>query len=295
MNNTTESTPGHLLCFGLGYTAGRLAETLHKQGWKISGTTRSVERLEAMKALGYSMYLYDGVSPLPETCFRGITHILHSIPPGAGGDSVWRQHAPFITAHAEALQWMGYLSTTGVYGDAGGAWVDESSPLKPTNDRQRWRVKGEQSWLELYEQHAIAVHVFRLAGIYGEGRNALRALQEGKARRIDRPQQYFSRIHVEDIVQVLERSLQRPAPGGIYNVCDDRPAPQAEVVSYAAALLGITPPPLQTLEAADLSPMARSFYQSSRRVRNNKIKKTLGVKLQYPDYTHGLKALLSTV
>ncbi len=187
---------------------------------------------------------------------------------------------------------MGYLSTTGVYGDRDGGWVDEEAPLEPTGARGRKRVAAEAAWLALRRDHGVPVHLFRLAGIYGPGRNALATVQAGRAKRIDKPGQVFSRIHVDDIATVLEASMARPNPGRAYNVCDDEPAPPAEVIAHACDLLGVAPPPLVPFEQAELSAMARSFYRDNKRVSNRRIKQELGVKLAYPGYKAGLAALL---
>ena len=192
------------------------------------------------------------------------------------------------------LEWIGYLSTTGVYGDTGGAWVDESAVhRRRAAARGRRRVKAERGWRALGAAHGVPVHVFRLAGIYGPGRNAIASVRRGAAKRIERPGQVFSRIHVADIAQVLAASIARPRAGAIYNVCDDEPAPGADVVAHACALLGVAPPPPVPLADAGLSPMARSFYADNRRVSNALIKEELGVELRYPDYRAGLAALLA--
>ncbi len=206
------------------------------------------------------------------------THVLHSIPPDAGGDLV-------ISYQMPDASWVGYLSTTGVYGNTDGGWVDENSPANPNNERSKWRVEAEKQWLDLGAQ------VFRLSGIYGPGRSAIDDLKNGTARRVLKPNQFFSRVHVEDIAHVLAASVAKPAPGEIYNCADDYPCSAAEVVEFAAKLTGLTPPPLVPFEDAEMSEMARSFYLSSRRVRNDKIKQNLGVRLKYPTYREGLKAI----
>jgi len=225
----------------------------------------------------------------------GVTHILSSIPPqadsssrGAIGD-VAIQFLEDLDCFAGARNdgvWLGYLSTTGVYGDWGGAWVDENSPLKGNTPRLKARMAAEEQWREKVG------HVFRLAGIYGAGRSVLDEVRSGSARRIHKPGQFFSRIHVEDIAQVVVASMLKPNPGAVYNVCDDEPAASHEVVSYACELLGKEPPPLIPYEQANLSPMAREFYAANRRVKNDRLKHELGVKLKYPSYREGLKALL---
>ncbi|MBV8651953.1 MAG: SDR family oxidoreductase, partial [Alphaproteobacteria bacterium] len=221
------------------------------------------------------------------------THTLVSVPPDAAGDPVLDRHAADIAA-LPCLAWLGYLSTTGVYGDRGGGWVDEGSALRPSGERGRRRVAAETGWLELWRRHRLPVHLFRLAGIYGKGRSALDTVRRGEAKRIDKPGQVFSRIHVDDIATVLEASMARPDPGAAYNVCDDDPAPPQEVVAFACELLGVTPPPLIPFAGAEMSAMARSFYDDNKRVDNSRIKRELGVVLQFPDYRAGLRALLGS-
>ena len=203
------------------------------------------------------------------------------------------QHGGDIGTLAGQLSWLGYLSTTGVYGDRTGGWVDETARLLPTGERGRRRVAAEQGWLQLWRDRGAPVHIFRLAAIYGPGRSAFDALRAGSAKRIDKPGQVFSRIHVEDLSNVLIASMERPRPGAVYNVCDDDPAPPEAVVAHAAELLGIAPPPLVPFEAAELSPMARSFYDDNKRVANRLLKTELGVILRYPDFRAGLAAILA--
>ncbi len=217
----------------------------------------------------------------------GTTHLLSSIAPDEAGDPVLDLHLAEL-GRCRTLAWAGYLGTTGVYGDQGGAWVDETTPVAPTMARTRRRAAAEGHWLA----SGLPVHVFRLAGIYGPGRSALDAVRDGSARRIVKPGQTFGRIHVEDIVQVLRASIARPNPGAIYNLADDQPAPPADVVAYAARLLGVSPPPAIPFEQAELSPMARSFYGDHRRVANARIKEELGVVLRFPDYRDGLRGIL---
>jgi nucleoside-diphosphate-sugar epimerase len=281
----------HLFCFGLGYTATTLAKQLLEKGWRISGTCRTADKCEALRPLGITPYLFDEDLPLQEVWdLRTVTHILHSVPPSAKGDSVLLPHLEDIRK-IDDLQWMGYLSTTGVYGDHAGAWVDENTPTNPFNDRSEYRVESEKAWLE----SGLPVHIFRLSGIYGKGRSALDSIKDGTARRINKPGQVFSRIHVEDIAQILEASIAEPNAGSIYNCADDYPCPQAEVIEYAAKLLGVEPPTLVDFDKADLSPMARSFYSCNRRVSNKKTKEELGVELKYKDYKAGLEEIAGTL
>jgi nucleoside-diphosphate-sugar epimerase len=221
--------------------------------------------------------------------FAAATHLLTSVSPDAGGDPVLRALGAEVRAAAPRLAWAGYLSTTGVYGDRGGDWVDEDSALTPATSRGRWRVEAEAAWRAV---PGLPLHVFRLAGIYGPGRGPFEKLRAGTARRIVKEGQWFSRIHVDDIAQVLLASIGRPRPGAAYNLCDDDPAPPQDVIGEAARLLGLPPPPLVPFEEAEMTPMARSFYAESKRVRNDRIKAELGVRLLHPDYRSGLRAIL---
>jgi nucleoside-diphosphate-sugar epimerase len=279
---------GHLFCFGLGYSALTLAERLLARGWRISGTCRSTEKQQALKARGIDAYLFDRAHPVADLGAKlsGVTDLLASVPPDDAGDPVIDLHGPEI-ANATHLQWIGYLSTTGVYGDCDGAWVDEMSPLQPSGARGLKRLKAEQAWAALPNP----AHLFRLAGIYGPGSSALDSVRQGRARRVVKPGQVFSRVHVADIASVLIASMARPHPGAAYNVCDDDPAPPADVITYACELLGVEPPPVVDYANADLSPMARSFYDDNKRVKNDRIKAELGVSLAFPDYRVGLKSL----
>ncbi len=235
---------------------------------------------------------FDGSAPLPEGALDGVTHIVSSIPPDDAGDPVIR-HAAHQIRDCTSLQWVAYLSTTGVYGDRQGGWVDETGALKPAGARGERRVLAESQWLDLQNRVSAAVQIFRLAGIYGPGRNGFTALRNGTARRVVKPGQVFSRIHVSDIAATLLASIDRPRRGGIYNVCDNEPAPPQDVVAFAAELLGLPVPPDIPFADADLSPMGRSFYGESKRVSNDLIKSELGVRLRYPDYRTGLKAILA--
>ncbi len=289
---TAPRTGSHLFCFGLGYSALALARWLARDGWTVSGTSRNAANAAALRALGFAVEVLDRDHSLPVQSLSGATHILVSIPPDAAGDPVLDRHCDQIAA-LPGLIWLGYLSTTGVYGDRGGGWVDESSALLPTGERGRRRVSAERGWLDRWQNRGVPVHIFRLAAIYGPGRSPFAALRVGAAKRIDKPGQVFSRIHVEDLARALEASMARPRPGAIYNVCDDEPASPEAVIAFAARLLGIPPPPLVPLDKAELSPMARSFYDDNKRVRNALIKSELGFALRYPDYRLGLAAILA--
>ena len=278
---------GTLLSIGHGYSAQALARRLMAGGWRVIGTTRSEEKAAKLRAAGIEPLIWPG-TPLP---LDRATHVISSVAPTEGGDPVLATESDAL-ARATHLRWLGYLSTTGVYGDHGGGWVDEDTPLTPATARGRARVSAETGWRALAARYDLPLHIFRLAGIYGPGRSPLERVRGGNARAIIKRGQVFSRIHVDDIAAVLEASIDRPCPGAVYNVCDDDPAPPQDVLDYAAALLGLPPPPRVAFDDADLSPMARSFYAESKRVRNDRIRQELGVTLTYPDYRSGLRALL---
>ncbi len=287
------ATSRTLLCFGYGYSAAALARRLRAAGgWRLIGTTRKPEKAAAMAAEGVEPLLADqDAGP----ALAAATHLLISAGPDAAGDPTLAAHGSAIAAAAERLDWVGYLSTTGVYGDRGGDWVDEDAPLRPATERGRMRVAAEAAWLALWREAGLPVHLFRLAGIYGPGRGPFAKARAGTARRIVKPGQVFSRIHVEDIATVLAASIARPNPGAAYNVCDDAPAPPQDVLAHAAALLDLPPPPEIAFEdaKAEMSPMAVSFYAESKRVSNRRIRDELGVTLAYPDYRSGLAAVLA--
>jgi uncharacterized protein YbjT (DUF2867 family) len=286
------AAPAHLFCFGLGYSARALARLVAAEGWVVSGTCRTDEKAAELRARGFAAEPFERSCPLAAGAMSGVTHVLVSVPPDIAGDPVLDSHGGDIAA-LPGLAWLGYLSTTGVYGDHGGGWVDEAATLQPSGERGRRRVKAEQGWLELWRDRSVPVHVFRLAAIYGPHRSPFEALRAGTARRIDKSAQVFSRIHVDDLARVLLASIQQPRAGAVYNVCDDDPAAPEAVVAYAAALLGVPPPPLVPLAEAGLSAMALSFYDDNKRVRNGLIKRELGVALRYPDYRAGLAAILT--
>jgi nucleoside-diphosphate-sugar epimerase len=283
-----EFTVNHLLCFGFGFSARTFAARLDTQVWKISATSRDGEGIFEINAQGFHGLLFDSTLQIAPD----VTHLLISAPPGEMGDPVLSLFQAQLLRISKQLKWVGYLSTTGVYGDRAGEWVDEESPLEPTTARGQRRLEAERSWLRLHSDFGLPVHLFRLAGIYGPGRNTLINLREGSAKRIIKPGQIFSRIHVEDIAGVLAASIAKPNPGRAYNVCDDEPCPPQEVVEFAADLLGLPVPPEVPFEKAELSPMAKSFYADSKRVSNHRIKTELGYKLIYPNYRDGLTALL---
>mgnify|MGYP003634979674 FL=1 len=279
-----------LLIFGFGYSARALALHLLAQGWQVAATTRSAAKAEAMRALGIAPHIWPGADM--RTALAAASHVLISAGPDAAGDPVLNALAGEFAA-ATHLKWLGYLSTTGVYGDAGGGWVDEDTVRVPAGSRGQLRVEAEDGWLALHRANGLAVHIFRLAGIYGPGRGPFAKLRAGTARRIIKPNQVFSRIHVDDITQVLAASMAQPDPGRAYNVCDDEPAPPQDVIAAAARLLGMEPPAEESFESAQMGAMAKSFYGESKRVSNARIKAELGVNLRYPTYMAGLRAVLA--
>jgi len=291
--SSSAQPPGRLFCFGLGFSARALAERLAETGWTVAGTTRSAEKAAELRAAGLEAVLFDRDHPLDPADLAGTSHLLVSIAPDQDGDPVLDRHAADIAALTD-LRWIGYLSTTGVYGDWQGAEVDETSELRGAKGRNLRRIEAEAAWLALHAEKGLPVHVFRLAGIYGPGRSALDQVRAGRARRIDKPGHLFSRIHVEDIARVLLASIARPNSGRIYNVCDDEPAAAAEVTAYACRLLGVEPPPLIPLEQAEMSPMALSFWEDNRLVSNRRLHEELGVTLAYPNYRAGLDAVLAS-
>jgi nucleoside-diphosphate-sugar epimerase len=272
-----------LLTLGHGYCADALAALLLPQGWRVIGTARSPARADELRRIGVDPLIYPcDLSP----ALASASHILISAAPDAAGDIFLAQAGDAIRASRAA--WVGYLSTTAVYGDHQGAWVDETTPPRPQSGRAAARVLAESQWLAT----GLPVHIFRLAGIYGPGRGPFQKIRDGSARQIIKKNQVFSRIHVDDIAQVLAASIARPKPGAVYNVCDDNPAPPEDVLCYAADLLGLPHPPRIDFDTADLPEMTRSFYAESKRIRNDKIKSELGVALHHPTYQAGLTALL---
>jgi len=277
-----------LISFGHGYSARALAHLLVPQGWTIYATTRNPDKAPAFRAEGVIPVLWPD-DDLTEA-FAKASHILISAGPDENGDPVLARYGADIRALAPRLEWAGYLSTTGVYGDHQGGWVDEAAPLTPATRRGQLRVAAEEQWRAI---DGLPLHIFRLAGIYGPGRGPFEKVRRGTARRIVKPGQVFSRIHVADIAQVVAASIARPNPGTAYNVCDNDPAPPQDVIAYAAELLGLPVPPEVPFDQAEMTPMARSFYAESKKVANTRILEDLGVTLAYPDYKTGLKALLA--
>jgi hypothetical protein len=286
-------TVKHLLCFGFGFSAQALTRLLRDECTvteieiKMTATSRSDEGLELIRAHGVNALRFGSGFQIPDD----VTHLLVSAPPSESGDPVLQVCGEELCARASSLEWVGYLSTTGVYGDHQGAWVDEETALAPNTERGRKRVAAEAAWLDLHKRCGLPVHIFRLAGIYGSGRNVLENLRDGTAKRTIKPGQVFSRIHVEDIAGIVRASMARPHPGRAYNVADDEPCPPQDVVTYGAELLGMAPPPETPFEAASLSPMAKSFFADSKRVRNDRVKNELGYVFKFPDFRVGLKYL----
>ncbi|WP_259917542.1 SDR family oxidoreductase [Jannaschia sp. M317] len=278
-----------LLSFGHGYSARALTPQLLAGGWEVIGTTRTQEKADALRDEGVTPVLFG--ADIDDALARA-THILVSAGPGPEGDPVLAAYDAALRTGLRPGQWVGYLSTTGVYGDHGGGWVDEDTPLTPATRRGQLRVTAEAAWHKLAEHTGAALHVFRLAGIYGPGRGPFAKVRAGTARRIVKPGQVFSRIHVDDIAQVLAASIARPDQGAVYNLCDDDPAPPEDVIAHAAMLLGMPLPPVEDFATAEMTPMARSFYAESKKVRNDRIKRDLGISLIHKDYRSGLAVLL---
>jgi nucleoside-diphosphate-sugar epimerase len=277
-----------LLSFGHGYSARALSRLLLPQDWRIIGTTRSDDKAPRLMNEGVEPRIWPGADMVP--ALNAATHVLISVAPGDDGDPVLAELHDEIAKRTGQFKWVGYLSTTGVYGDHGGDWVDENTALTPATTRGAARVKAEAAWAAIPD---LPLHIFRLAGIYGPGRGPFSKVRNGTVRRIIKEGQVFSRTHVADIARVLAASIAKPNRGAVYNVCDDDPAPPQDVIAYAAELLGLLVPEAVDFAQADMSPMARSFYAESKKVRNDRIKDELGIELLYPNYRAGLKALLA--
>ena len=287
--------PPRLFCFGFGFTARALAGSLLAEGWRVAGTSRGDDGLAAIAAGGVEGFRFAPGHPLVvPAALAGTTHLLSSVPPGADGDEVLAAHAGDIAA-IDGLQWIGFLSSTSVYGDRGGEEVTESAALRPVSGRARRRVAAEAEWGRLGERLAAPVQIFRAAGIYGPGRSIFDQLAAGRARRIDKPGHSFSRIHVDDLAAALRASMAAPRAGAVYNICDDQPAASADVVAHACALLGRPPPPLVPFAEAvrEMSAMAREFWSDNRRISNRLMHGELGVALAFPSYREGLAAILA--
>ena len=291
-----ESRVTHLFCFGLGYSARVLSARLLEQGWHITGTSTTADGAHRITVLGERArgLVFDGVTASAEVgeALQSATHMLTSIPPDKIGDPALRLHRADL-ARASDLSWIGYLSTIGVYGDWQGAWIDEETPPRPQSPRSIQRLDAENTWLDFGAETGKRVQVFRLPGIYGPGRSAIDNVRAGKARRIIKPGQVFNRIHVFDIATALMAAMSTASHHAIYNLTDDEPAPNQDVVQLAAELLGAPVPPDEPFESAGLSLMAGSFYSESKRVRNRRMKDDLGVTLAFPTYREGLRQIAS--
>ena len=280
-----------LLIFGMGYSGKAIA-----RAWpgNVVGTTRSAEKAEKLRDQSLDAVVFDGErsDELAEH-LADATHIVLSASPSEAGDPVLNA-IPNILERAQALQWVGYLSTVGVYGDFDGAWISETTVPKPVSKRGKWRVAAEDSWRALCSTKNIPFATFRLAGIYGPGRSTFDKLKAGKSRRIVKPGQVFNRIHVEDIAQIAVAAGKLKA-SGVFNGADDEPAPPQIVVEHAAKMLGIDPPVEEPFETADMTPMARSFYGDNKRCGNARLKKDLGITLKFPTYREGLDAIFKQI
>jgi nucleoside-diphosphate-sugar epimerase len=280
--------------FGMGYSSLATARAIHQNinsEIPISGTTRTLDNAELLADTAYRIHVFDGVRPgdtVPEDVVRA-THVVLSIPPDDNGDPAFNLHRDTLDA-APSLEWLVYFSTVGVYGDFGGAWIDESAPTRPINDRSKMRVAVEEQWRNYAAERGVPLLILRLAGIYGPGRSAFDKLRDGTARRIVKANQVFNRIHVDDIGRVTQLAAAQKL-GGTFNLSDDMPAPPQDLVTYAAELIGVPPPPEVPFEEASMTEMARSFYSDNKRVSNRAIKEALGIELLYPTYREGLDAI----
>lgn len=277
-----------MFCFGLGYCATYLNATLVEDGWEVAGTKRSKNNLA-------NVFLFDGRGPVEQTsALKRTTHLLSSVPPSGGKDPVLEYNLSELIV-LEDLEWVGYLSATSVYGDTSGEWVDESFTPNPGTKRGIDRLSAEHEWLDFGVRSGVPVQIFRLSGIYGPERSVFDRINSGLARPIYAPTTYFSRIHVDDIIQVILASISSPRAGALYNLADDEPATSSEIIEYAYALMGRSPPPAISLADSGLSEFGKTFYTESRRVKNEKIKRELGVKLRFPDYRLGLDAIFNDI
>jgi len=281
----------NVFIFGAGYSGQAIARELATEADFIAGTTRSIEKTEALSRSGVKSFVYTGQGFGPDVVevLRQTTHLVVSIAPDADGDPVLADLQKAGTDAMPKLRWVCYLSTVGVYGDHGCAWVDEDSECRPISPRSHWRVSAERAWQDFGRRRNVPVAILRLSGIYGPARNAFVNLERGTARRIVKPGQVFNRIHVDDIAGAAHH-LMRISAGGIFNVSDDEPSPPQDVVTFAAQLMGVAPPPELPSDEAELSPMARSFYSECKQVSNRKLKET-GYHFRHPDYRQALTAM----
>ncbi|HQS19217.1 SDR family oxidoreductase [Reyranella sp.] len=278
-----------LFIFGLGFSGLEIAKLARADGWTVAGTCTTEEKARRLREAGIEAHRFDGTAALSSDAFGEPSHVVCTIAPGSEGDPALRT----CRALLGRAGWLGYLSTTGVYGDHEGGWVDETTAPLPTQPRSQQRLAAEQGWREVASGTGASLHILRLPGIYGSGRSTLDRVRAGTAQRIDKPGQVFSRIHVEDLAASAMKAAARTTGTEIWNVADDLPASNADVIAYACELLGRPVPPVVPWEAAApaMSAMARSFYSESRRVKNDKLKRELGVRLRYPTYREGLKAI----
>lgn len=275
----------HLLIFGYGYTASTLAKILNSDKWNISGTSRSKTEDKYCTIIGCNEFEI-------KEALKSSTHILLSIPPNDKGDIIFQKFRGLIENHA-TIKWIGYLSSTVVYGNHNGAWVDEKTNTAPSSQRGINRKLAENQWLKLGKENNISVNIFRLSGIYGPNRNALLQVKNGKARSVNKKDQVFSRIHVSDIAKIIEKTMKQALKNEIFNLADDYPCSSTEVNNYAANLLKSPEPEIINYEKANLSEMAKEFYRDNRRISNNKIKETLGITLKFPTYKEGLDKIFA--
>ena len=283
-----------LFCFGFGYTCDHLEQYLRSENtdnsWQISGTTSDLDKGQRFEKRDVSLLVQDQERVIGDigSLIKGTTHLLISAPPKNLGCPIFRSYLRDIVS-LDTLEWIGYLSTAGVYGNRYGNWVDETSEVRPSTIRGTRRAKAEEQWVSLFKRYDAPVHIFRLAGIYGQGRSAIDSINAGIARRIYKEDHVFNRIHIDDISQILAASMLQPNPGAIYNVSDDEPAPSHEVISEAARIMGVEEPPLIDIEYANLAPMTESFYSDNKRISNKLIKEELGITLKYPTFREGLQ------
>ena len=278
--------PPAILIFGLGYVGQHLGRSLLIEGWEVKGTTRTQKQANILTEQGFEVIVWEGSLPFPSHFLENVTHILVAIPPDEEGDIVLR----CLKTLPKSVNWLGYLSATSVYGNHHGAWVTETTSLLPISERGRQRQLAETQWLDKKNHEPFfPIHIFRLSGIYGPGRSVLESIKLGNSQRLDKPGHVFSRVHIDDIVKVLKVSILNPHPGEIYNVADDEPASTADVIAYGCQLLGYDVPPLIPFGDATVSLMLQDFYAEQKRVSNEKIKTSLGIKLTYPTYREGLK------
>ncbi len=282
-----------LFCFGLGFSGLAVARKLMVGGWPVGGTCRGSDKANALREEGVDARVFTGGRPMEgaQAALSGTTQLLVSIAPGKQGDPALLHHEDDFAMLAGSLQRIIYFSTTAVYGDHGGKWIDEDTPVNPQSQRAGRRVKAEEAWSSFAARLSVPLDILRLSGIYGQGRNQIEKLSAGKARRIVKPGHVFNRIHVDDIARVVEALMKANVPGAIYNLADDEPAPPQDVVLYAAGLAGIEPPAEESFDDAEMTEMARSFYGESKRVANARVKQQLAIQLNFPTYREGLSAI----